>query len=432
MTRQIFFDPLGGASGDMFLSSLIDCGVPLKIIETECAKLKLCETYKLVCKKDVNQGFSGKKFFVKIKKGNKWVSPESISKKAHDHSHSHEHKHHDHSHVHTHEKQSHDHGGNAHSHNHYRDIRTLIKRSKLSKKVIDSSIKVFDNLAKAEAKIHGTKVETVSFHEVGAVDSIIDIVGSCIALDYLKVDKIYSSAIAVGSGEVHCAHGKLPLPAPATLELLKGVPVLYGEENKEMCTPTGAALLCTLADFKTKNQRVVPIKTGYGLSHSLPQKSPPYLRATLTESSGSANIVEQLLQINFNLDDMSPEYIAPLYDKLLECGALDVHVTPIVMKKGRLAHEVCVLLNPSLEDRVCSIIFTESSTFGLKKMIVMRESLKRETVKVKTKWGDVRVKKALSAKLKQKYHIEFEDVKKISEKSKLSMKEIITNVERNL
>jgi hypothetical protein len=428
MTLQIFFDPLGGVSGDMFLSSLIDCGVPLKIIETECAKLKLKQNYKLICKKDVNNGFSGKKFFVKIKKGNKWVSPESISHSVKKESHTHHHRKENDK---VHHSQPHD-NKPAHSHNHYKDIRALIKTSKLSKTVIENSIKVFDNLAKAEAKIHGTKVETVCFHEVGAVDSIIDIVGSCIALDYLKVEKVFSSAITVGSGEVNCAHGKLPLPAPATLELLKGIPVYYSDENKEMCTPTGAALLSSLADFKTKNQRVTPIKTGYGLSHSLPHNAPPYLRATLVECSESKNIVEQLLQINFNLDDMSPEYIAPLYDKLLKCGVLDVHVTPIVMKKGRLAHEICVLLEPRIEESVCSIIFTDTSTFGLKKVMITRESLSREMIKVKTKWGDVRVKKAMSSEYKHKYHIEFEDVKKISEKSKITMKQIITNVEKNL
>jgi pyridinium-3,5-bisthiocarboxylic acid mononucleotide nickel chelatase len=432
MSRYLLFDPLGGVSGDMFLSSLLDLGVPLTHIQRECLKLKLKQEYKLVCKNDVNKGFAGKKLYVKIKEGKRWVSPESLNKKiSTDKKSKHEHVHDEHGghhQPHSH-KHSHAHG----DHHQYKDIRELIKKSKLSNQVIKRSLAVFDKLAVAEAKVHGTKPETVTFHEVGAVDSILDIVGGCIALEYLQIDQIYSTAIAVGSGQVTCAHGVLPLPAPATLECLKGKPILYSGENKEMCTPTGAALLSALCEFKTNSlKNIAPLKTGYGLCHNLPEHSPPYLRVTLLENQKSDNLVEQLLQISFNVDDMAPEYIAPFYDKCLNLGALDVFVTPIVMKKGRLAHEISVLIKPEDEDKITNTIFKETSTFGLKKQWVLRESLKREIQNIKTSLGQVRVKKATSKEYASKYHLEFEDVKLICEKHMMSAKDVISTIEKEI
>lgn len=409
MNRTLIFNPLGGASGDMFLASLLDLGVPQEYLENELKKLSLTEEYQLKVTKTVKKGFSGSLFEVLIKKNKAWKKPEN--QEVHSHNHTHSHDHHKHS---------------DHSHFHYKDIREKIKNSNLDTEVIENSLKAFNKLAEAEASIHGKEIDTVAFHEVGATDSIIDIVGSCIALNYLNIDTIYSTAIALGQGHVHCAHGKLPLPAPATLKILKGIPVEHSGEDQEMCTPTGATLLASLADFSSPKESMQLVETGYGISHSTPKHSPPFLRACLYENSNSTLIQETLLELRFNIDDMSPEYLSPIIDTFMKAEALDCTITPTLMKKGRLANVISVLSPVHLEEKMTQLAFQHTSTFGVKKQYLTRESLPREFKTLKTKWGHVKVKYSTHGKFTNKYHIEYSDIVKLAQEHGLNHQQILT------
>lgn len=423
--RILHFDPLGGASGDMFLASLLDLGVPITHIEEELGKLKLDQEFKLECQTKVNRGFEGKELKVKLKQAGEWIAPESMPAHSHDHSHSHSHDH-DHSHGHSH---SHDHD---HSHHSYAQIKKMLEASALSKKAKTYALDVFKNLAQAEGKVHGKPIEEVHFHEVGAVDSIIDIVGSCLALEYLNIDKITSSAIGVAKGKVHCAHGDLPLPAPATAWLLKGIPSIQTSEEKELCTPTGAALLATLADFETDSQVRTLQDIGMGLSHRTPKSAPPFLRATLFDAPSKGGLQKEMIQrLSCDIDDMPPEYFSHLRTLLEQAGALDVSLVSLQMKKNRPGIELRVLCHEAKAEVLVDILMSDSTTFGVRREWVMREALPREMKTVESPWGPVAVKTGeWKGELKQ--HVEFEDIAKICKEHELSWTKVMDWVKSKL
>lgn len=403
---NLWINPQGGASGDMFLAALLDLGLNKESLLSELKKLPIKQTYKIECSDLAVRGFAGKQVKVFLKNKKVWESPEKEQTHSHDHSHKHHH------HI-------------AHS-----DITDMIKASDLNEHVKELSLKIFHHLAEAEATVHGKSIDTVQFHEVGATDSIIDIVGTAIGIDTLNIQNIYSSPVGLGSGTVDCAHGRIPIPAPATTLLLQGLPVFETGEHKEMCTPTAAAILKTIARFDKIPNTFSISKVGLGLSHSIPKKSPPFLRLSLFESQTESEelISETLHWLSCNLDDMSPEYLPMVSDKLLELGVLDVSLCPILMKKGRSGHELRALVQPDLKDQAIAMILKWTSTFGVRIETIERQSIQREFTNVKTPWGEIQVKRGHLPKGQIKHHIEYEDVKVICDKHNVTWQEVIDSI----
>jgi len=346
------FDSIGGASGDLILSSLVALGVDPGEISRGLSSLS-AGSFKLQVKTVSEHGFEGKQLAVKIK-----------------HSH--------------------------HHHRHLDDILSLIRKSKLPPRVKDMSMEVFRRLAAAEARVHGTTPDKIHFHEVGAVDAIVDITGSCLALEILGVNAVSVNALPLGHGTVECAHGTLPLPAPAVVELLRKHPVIQIDEPFETVTPTGAALLMTWKELLPvkPDASMAIMKTGLGYGHHRYLNRSNSLRATLLENSTAVDGKnhDECLVLECNIDDTIPELIGSLCQNLIKKGALDVFTTPVQMKKQRPGTLLTVLCKPSERDRFITMIFAESTTFGIREYITRRTILQRRHISVKTPYGKVRVK----------------------------------------
>lgn len=297
--------------------------------------------------------------------------------------------------------------------------------------MIAKAKEVFLAIAKAEAKVHGSTVEEIHFHEVGAIDTIIDVVGNILALQYLGIEKVFTAPVNTGFGFVECAHGTMPVPAPATAELLQGIPSYRGTVDKEMTTPTGAALLKVLA---------VPVKEvpdgfagetiGYGAG-TRDVAIPNVLRINVgtwnaAEGSGKTvgSTVERLLLLECNLDDLNPEIMPYVLDKLLAAGALDAWLQPIIMKKGRPAQTLKVLYRPEQQQALQKILFEETTTLGVRAIPVERTALERRWKMVQTPWGDVRVKEGLLEGKVVNAVPEFEDCKRIAEEKDIPLKTV--------
>ena len=290
---------------------------------------------------------------------------------------------------------------------------------------------MFLAIAKAEAKVHGSTVEEIHFHEVGAIDTIIDVVGNILALQYLGIEKVFTAPVNTGFGFVECAHGQMPVPAPATAELLQGIPNYRGAVDKEMTTPTGAALLKVLA---VPVQEVPDDFTGETIGYGAGTRDvsiPNVLRVNVgtwneAESSGKGteNAVERLLILECNLDDLNPEIMPYVLEKLLDAGALDAWLQPIIMKKGRPAQTMKVLCRPEQQHVLQQILFTETTTLGVRAYLVERTALERCWKTVKTPWGDVRVKEGLLDGRIVNAVPEFEDCKRIAEEKGISLKAV--------
>ena len=374
--KALFVEPFAGISGNMLLGALLDAGVSFAYLKEEFAKLRLGD-YELVHKSVNKSGIQAQYFNV--------VLPEEhVHRHDHEHEHHHDHEHehdhdhehdhawmhahgiahsHDHEHVHEehcghhyHHDHGHDHENEHHHHHEHRnlhDIEEILDHSQLGADVIAKAKEVFLAIAKAEAKVHGSTVEEIHFHEVGAIDTIIDVVGNILALQYLGIEKVFTAPVNTGFGFVECAHGQMPVPAPATAELLQGIPNYRGAVDKEMTTPTGAALLKVLA---VPVQEVPDDFTGETIGYGAGTRDvaiPNVLRVNVgtwneAESSGKAtdNAVERLLILECNLDDLNPEIMPYVLEKLLDAGALDAWLQPIIMKKGRPAQTMKVLCRP--------------------------------------------------------------------------------------
>lgn len=382
MKKYIRFDSIGGASGDMILAALASIGADIKDIEK---KLNSFFPAHLNIRSEpaADAGLNGIKVSV--------------------------HAHHQHQHNETHwpdaEKGHHHHNG--HSHRGLKEISELISHAPLSDKTKNLSIAIFTRLAKAEARIHGKTPDTVHFHEVGAWDSIADIVGSCIALETLDIAGISCSALPCGTGTIKCAHGVMPNPAPATQELLEGIPVTLTDEPFEMVTPTGAAILKTwLNELEKPPAESIPLKNGFGFGSRKLKGRPNVLRATIQKSrlhpaSRDYDVAERYHQsgisrdltiLETNLDDCNPEWLGTLTDDLLEQGALDVWHTPIVMKKGRPAVKFSALAAQENAGRCRELIYRSTTTFGIRSYSVQRNELQREFIEVDTQWGPIPIK----------------------------------------
>jgi uncharacterized protein (TIGR00299 family) protein len=376
--QTLYLDLFSGISGDMFIGALLDLGVDAGQLESGLARLQL-NGYHLHVSRQRKSSIEGVKFDVHLED---------------DHHHSHSHSHaHGHNHSHTH----------AHSHSHseertFTQIRQLIAESSLSNWVKEKATAVFHRLAVAEGKIHGLPPEQVHFHEVGAVDSIVDIVGACIALELLGKPRLLASPVVEGSGWVDCAHGRFPIPAPATLEILgaRGIPLSQCSEPHELVTPTGAALVAELVDSFGPMQDLVAEKIGFGLGTRENKTRANVLRAVLGRSvqPGSTHDwqSDRIAVLETNLDDINAEILGHFVEQTLAAGALDVFHTPIQMKKNRPGVLLTVLCQELEADRFTELLLRETTAFGVRRHIAERRKLAREFVKLSTPYGEVTVK----------------------------------------
>jgi hypothetical protein len=389
--RILYYDCFAGISGDMNLGAMVDLGVDPAFLRGELQKLNI-EGFHLEISKDIRRGISGTKATVVIE------NPEN-------------------------EK-----------HRHLRHVEELINQSSLSVNVKATSIKIFDLIAEAEAKVHQISKQHVHFHEVGALDSIADIVGAAICLDFLKVDKVISSAIQLGGGTVKCAHGIMPVPAPATALIVEHVPVRTGLVQHEATTPTGAAILVGTVDQFSDQFNFTIHRTAYGIGHRDISEVPNVLRVYLSESDTNRDTTgsDEAWRVDCNIDDMNPEWYEPLFTKLFDAGASDVFLTPIIMKKSRPANMLSVLASRTLLPEIKAIIFNNSTTIGLREYRVTKTVLDREEKIVETELGKVRFKCCSFQGKEIRVKAEFEDVKKLALLHGLSLAEVEKIVNKNL
>ncbi len=333
-----------------------------------------------------------------------------------------------------------------HAHRHLSDIEAIIRGSDLPERVQDTSMKIFTRLAAAEAKVHGSSIEEVHFHEVGAIDSIVDIVSASICLQMIDADEIVCSPIPVGTGFVKCAHGLLPVPAPATAELLKGAPVYQSDIEGEIVTPTGAAIIQTMGDRFGPMPPIELEATGYGAGKKQFER-PNILRvfagAEVAAEDAKAEIAdagahpgsheaEDLLLLETNIDDMNPEIYSYLFPKLLDNGALDVYLTNVLMKKGRPGALLTVLCGPELAGKLGEILFAETTTLGIRRRAVSRFCLERRASMVETRFGKVQTKEMLRHGKLIRRMCEYEECRRIASESGLPLREVYEMVGRDI
>lgn len=387
------------------MGALIDLGVPKEHIIDELNKLEISNEFEIKVEKKIKNGIEGTKFDVILKKDmSKFRKIEKNSISSHNK-------------VHVEE----------HIHRNLKDIENIVNNSSLSEEVKQRSLKMFCKIAEAEAKVHGTTVDKIHFHEVGAIDSIVDIISAAVALEYLKVDKIMSSTVQVGGGFVKCAHGTFPVPVPAITEILKGIPLKTGIVPFETTTPTGAVILASNVDEFSDNNNFIIEKVGYGLGTKDFGDVPNVLRVYLGEMTQTKD--KQYI-LETNIDDMNPELYQYLEEKLFMVGALDVFKTPIIMKKGRPAIKLSILTNKKREAEVLDVLFRESTTIGLRKFEIEKIFMPRKYEKIQTKYGEITIKKAMKDGQVIKYKAEYEECKKIAFEKNISISEIYKEVAR--
>ena len=397
--NTLYLDIFSGISGDMFLGAMIDLGVDAATLETELAKLNL-DGYLLHVSRKTKANIDGVKFDVHLLPADGETGEGDAATHSHEHSHLHEHSHsHEHSHEHSH---SHSHDGDGHSHErNFADIKKIIYDSPLSDWVKKKSVAVFRRVAEAEGKVHGMSPDEVHFHEVGAVDSIVDIIGACIALELLGKPRVLAAPVVEGTGWVNCAHGRFPVPTAATLEILgaRGVTVNQCDEPHELVTPTGAAILAEFAESFELMKGVTPERIGYGLGTRDMHTRPNVLRAVLGQTDAALGQSAPLdwerdivTVIETNLDDINAEHLGHFVETALGAGALDVFHTPIQMKKNRPGVLLTVLCAVDDADRFSEMILRETSAMGVRRHNAERRKLQREQQTVNTPLGQVQVK----------------------------------------
>jgi len=377
--RIAYFDCFSGVSGDMILGALIDAGADLNKLESELGKLNI-SGFTLKAEKTTRKGLSGTRFFVDA-----------------DHS---------------------------HAERHLTDIERIMDNSGLADDIKAKAKAIFRDLAEVEAKIHNTNPGDVHFHEIGGLDSIVDVVGSLIVMKMLGIETMYASRIPVGTGFVECDHGVLPLPAPATLELLKGIPVYASSIDKELVTPTGIAILKhVVQSFGTIPEMKIE-RIGYGAG-SRDLKIPNLLRVWIGETEVKQEYEQdEVILIETNIDNMNPEILGYALERLLERGALDVFMTPIFMKKNRPGTLLSILITPDKLDETISIIFAETHSLGIRFQRLERRKLPRELITVETSFGPVRVKVGHIDTEKRIISPEYEDCREIAARLGIPLRKV--------
>ncbi|MDR3172422.1 MAG: nickel pincer cofactor biosynthesis protein LarC [Treponema sp.] len=440
--KTLHFDCFAGISGDMALGALVDLGVDPDMLRQELGKLGL-DGWKLEFHQDERGGIRGTHAVVDLGERHDHSACDDEQQGDHHHADTPVHGNHHHadmplhgSHHHVHGNHCHDdtssghhtheaHGDGHHgAHNSWKEIRALIQEAGISAGAKTRALAIFTRIAEAEAQVHQVPVDEVGFHEVGALDSIIDIVGTALCLDYLQPDRITCGEIELGGGTVRCAHGVLPVPAPATLSLLRGIPVKTGGFNKEMTTPTGAAILAASVDTFISSGSFTEIKTGYGIGTRRMER-PNLLRvswreaATVTETQPWQT--ESLVLLEANIDDMTGEALGFLMERLFDAGALDVTFTPCVMKKSRPGTTVSVLAAPGTLDPLRRTMFEHSSTIGFRELPVQRHSLKRKESRIRGGFGEARKKTVFYGETPLRSKIEYEDRARIAGEQGISL-----------
>ena len=367
---ELYFDCFSGIAGDMTMGALIDLGVPEAVVRGELEKLPV-KNYRLTMERVKRGALVGNKIHVLVDE---------------EHPHS-QHDHGDHQHEHHHDHHHH------HHHTHYRDIKAMLEQH-LGGDVLRRALAIFDRIAVVEARLHGVTVADVAFHEVGAVDSIVDIVGAAAALAWLRPSRVTSRRVPLGGGTVETAHGRLPVPAPATLELLAGAEVEPGGDS-ELTTPTGAAILAASVEAYGAMPSMRVVGVGWGAGDRELADRPNLLRVVAgVRAPLAATAGDEVAVVEANIDDMNPELCEPLLEALFAAGAVDAWFTPIVMKKSRPALTVAALCAPAARDAVAAALLRESTTIGVRFSTRERHVLPRRLVEVDTPWGKVPVKVA--------------------------------------
>lgn len=374
-----YLDCFSGISGDMFIGALIDAGLPLEELRKVLQSLPLIG-YSLEVTREERNLLFGARFKVKVTR-------------------------------------------DPQPHRRFSDIRDLIRAGNLSPSVRDKSIAIFESIAVEEGKIHGCSVEEVHFHEVGAIDSIVDIVGSVLGMEYLGIGTACASSLPLGSGFVATAHGRIPLPAPATVALLRGIPVHDSGLKEELVTPTGAALVKGLVHSFGSLPPMVIEKVGYGVGSRNLADRPNLLRILIGQEHGGAH-EETVVILESNLDDTNPEWLGFLMERLFEAGALDVVFSPGYMKKNRPAVLVQVMGKPQQKDQLMDLLFSESTTLGVRFHFTQRRILERSSVEMDSPWGRMKVKKVFRPD--GSFHLlpEFEECRRMAKKNGVPMKDM--------
>jgi uncharacterized protein (TIGR00299 family) protein len=428
MARVMYFDCFSGAAGDMVLGALLDAGLPLDQLRAALGSLGV--GHDLDVTRVLRSGLSATHVRVSGED-----QPAHSHDHAHDHSHTHDHgHHHDHDHDHHH---GHEHA-HAHAHAAHRSLREiahLIGHSALSASAKARAVAMFRRLAEAEAAIHDMTVEDVHLHEVGAIDSIIDIAGVAFGLEWFGIDDILCSPLNVGGGSVDIAHGRFPVPAPATLRLLEGVPVYSGEIKAELVTPTGALVMSSYAKAFGPMPAMTVERIGYGAGTRDFAGTPNVLRLVIGDRATvgtpeARNPVASVIKLECEIDDMSPQLFGPVGELLFRAGALDVFLTPIFMKKGRPGTLLTVLAPPALREPVTRVLFRETTTIGLRVETIERETLDREWVDVALHGGTVRIKIAKRNGEIVNAAPEFDDCVRVAEATGRPIKAIQTEAMR--
>ncbi len=382
--RTAYFDLVSGISGDMTVAALLDLGVPRRRLQEELDKLWSVDFRIRVGRKTVN-GIRAARFQVVVGKGQ--------------------------------------------PRRNWSGIRRLIERSRLSAQVKDCSLAVFSKLAEAEGKIHGVAPEDVHFHEVGAVDSIVDVVAAAVAACHLEIDRFACSAVPLGRGLTRSLHGVLPVPAPATLELLKGFPVEDAGLEAENVTPTGAAILSALVTEKGGAPAMRIERTGYGAGTLEFPDRPNVLRIVLGESE-PAVVRDRMMVMETQIDDMNPEIYDYVMERLFAAGARDVTLSPVQMKKNRPGTLMRILAEPELRDALAGIVLRETTTLGVRCYMVDRLTLRRSTLKLRTRFGTLTVKVAEEPGGGKRATPEYDEARKIATSRKVPLKAVYDEVTR--
>jgi len=431
--RIAYLECFSGISGDMFLGALVDAGVSPELFTQAVAALGV--DAHLQISRVQRSGISAIKVDV-LAAGEKELPREEFLEKKHSAEEHHGHDHHTHTahghthdHGHEHHHHEHDHG-HHHEHHHrgLKEIREIIQKTSLSDAVKRTAIRIFERLGAAEAKIHNTDIEKIHFHEVGAIDAIVDITCAAVGAEALGVEEIVCSPLNVGGGMVKCAHGTFPIPAPATLEMLRDAPVYSGEIQKELVTPTGAAIVSTLATRFVSFPRMKPASIGYGAGTRDFKNFPNVLRITIgdtAEESASLPSPESVSILEANIDDMTPQIFGYVMERALQEGALDVFGTSVQMKKNRPGMMLTVLCRPEDTGKLSRLILAETTTLGVRTRQEVRTALARRHVTIATKWGDVRMKLANLNGSVSNYAPEYEDCRQIAEREHVPLKAVM-------
>ena len=408
MGTLVYFDCFSGASGDMVLGALLDAGLPLDALREALGSLTI-DGCTVTAAKVSRASVAATKFSVLDDDGPRASAGHDAASASHRHGHG----------------PGHDDASRSHTHHHYSlaTIDSRIAASNLSATARTRARSMFRRLAEAEAEIHQTTIDRVHLHEVGALDSIIDIVGAAFAFEWFGADVVMASPLNVGSGTVTCAHGTFPVPAPATVKLLEGVPIYARGVPGELVTPTGALLMTEYASRFGDLPPLAVSRVGYGAGDRNPAGAPNVLRVYVGETSdggGRGHVVS----IQFEIDDMNPQLFGPLMDRLYETGALEVMYSPVQMKKNRPGTLVTIIADPDRRETIFDLVFCETTTLGVRYQELRRECLEREAIEVRTSVGPVRIKVARRNGAVVNAAPEFDDLALLATRSGLSIKEL--------